>query len=258
MYLVPKKSLGQHFLTDKNVAAKIISALQASNCNTIVEIGPGQGILTDYLLQRIDKQIVLIEIDRRATEHLQHRFADKSFRLLNENFLQCDLTSVVIPPIALIGNLPYNISSPIFFKILDNKDLIPEVVCMVQKEVAERIASAPGTKSYGILSVLLQTFYSADYLFGVGKKVFAPPPDVLSAVIRLRRNDRSSLPCPEKQFRRIVKAVFNQRRKMLRNSLQSIGIYLPSNSPFLTKRPEQLGVEDFIEIARTAQDADTK
>lgn len=242
----PKKSLGQHFLTDHNIARKIVNSLEYENCKNILELGPGKGILTTYLMQLAETELKLIEIDESAVNYLTAEFPELNEKIIHDDFLSIIISDIWAEPFLLIGNFPYNISSQIFFRVLNYRNLVPQVVCMIQKEVAERIASGPGTKSYGILSVLLQTFYKVSILFSVSEKVFDPPPRVQSAVIRLDRNTRNELPCDEKLFFKIVKTSFNQRRKMLRNSLKNILLPLQTSHPLLTKRPEQLEIEEFI------------
>ena len=254
-----KKALGQHFLTDQKVARAIVDALQCPG--PVLEIGPGMGVLTQYLLQREDVDLKLVEIDGESVEYLLAHFPGMQGRLLQADFLTLRLEKLFPERFAVIGNFPYNISSQIFFKILDHRERIPEVVCMIQKEVAERIAEAPGSKTYGILSVLLQAWYDIEYLFSVGSGCFAPPPKVESAVIRLRRNGRSSLGCDEALFKTIVKTAFGQRRKMLRNPLKPLvaakaqreGWTAEETAAFLEQtvfslRPEKLSVEDFIDL----------
>ena len=254
-----KKALGQHFLTDQKVARAIVDALQCPG--PALEIGPGMGVLTQYLLQREDVDLKLVEIDGESVEYLLAHFPGMQGRLLQADFLTLRLEKLFPERFAVIGNFPYNISSQIFFKILDHRERIPEVVCMIQKEVAERIAEAPGSKTYGILSVLLQAWYDIEYLFSVGSGCFAPPPKVESAVIRLRRNGRSSLGCDEALFKTIVKTAFGQRRKMLRNPLKPLvaakaqreGWTAEETAAFLeqaifSERPEKLSVEDFIDL----------
>ena len=254
-----KKALGQHFLTDQKVARAIVDALQCPG--PALEIGPGMGVLTQYLLQREDVDLKLVEIDGESVEYLLAHFPGMQGRLLQADFLTLRLEKLFPERFAVIGNFPYNISSQIFFKILDHRERIPEVVCMIQKEVAERIAEAPGSKTYGILSVLLQAWYDIEYLFSVGSGCFAPPPKVESAVIRLRRNGRSSLGCDEALFKTIVKTAFGQRRKMLRNPLKPLvaakaqreGWTAEETAAFLEQtvfslRPEKLSVEDFIDL----------
>ena len=215
-----KKALGQHFLTDQRIAQDIVAALHGP-CEAL-EIGPGMGVLTQYLLQREDVDLKLVEIDGESVEYLLTHFQGMQGRLLQADFLSLKLEKLFPERFAVIGTFPYNISSQIFFKILDYRERIPEVVCMIQKEVAERIAEGPGSKTYGILSVLLQAWYDIEYLFSVGSGCFAPPPKVESAVIRLTRNTRTSLGCDESLFKAVVKTAFGQRRKTLRNSLKPI------------------------------------
>ncbi len=316
-----KKGLGQHFLTDQAIAQNIVGALKGS---PVLEVGPGMGVLTRYLLTRSDgvcrastasqssappfasltvpplnvprvavvsppaapsdrddsersdsgslrgtplspppgvqggessRQLKAVEIDKESVDYLRKHFPQLGEGLIEGDFLKMDLATVFPGEYSVIGNFPYNISSQIFFKILDHKDIIPEVVCMIQKEVAERIAEKPGTKTYGILSVFLQAWYDIEYLFTVGSGAFNPPPKVQSAVIRLTRNSRTSLGCDEKLFRSIVKASFGQRRKTLRNSLKPL---IPASKkdgpasiltdPVFDLRPERLGVEDFVRL----------
>ena len=256
-----KKALGQHFLTDQAIAKAIVDALPVSEEKMpVLEIGPGMGVLTQYLLPREDLDLKLVEIDGESVDYLLTHFPGMQGRLYQADFLKLPLDRIMPGTFSVIGNFPYNISSQIFFKILDNKDRIPEVVCMIQKEVAERIAEKPGTKTYGILSVLLQAWYGIEYLFTVGPGAFAPPPKVHSAVIRLRRNGRTGLGCDEKLFKTVVKTAFGQRRKTLRNSLKPlIQARLDSSGedpetfradPVFDLRPERLGVEDFIALTR--------
>lgn len=243
-FVKPKKNLGQHFLTDQNIARKIVDSLGAG-IPDVLEIGPGMGVLTQYLLQRNDISLHVIEIDRESIGYLNEHFPELR-SIWNEDFLRVDFNRLFSGNFRVIGNFPYNISSQILFKILEHRDRIPEVVGMFQKEVAERVASAHNNKSYGIMSVLLQAFYSIEYLFTVNENVFNPPPKVKSAVIRLERNTLQQLPCSEELFIKVVKAAFNQRRKMLRNSLRNVCETLPEE--FATKRPEQLSVNDFITL----------
>ena len=243
-YVKPKKNLGQHFLNDQNIARKIVDSL-GSETRNVLEIGPGMGVLTQYLLKRNKLNVTVIEIDRESVSYLKQNFSELQ-NIWSEDFLKAEISSRFEGNFSIIGNFPYNISSQIFFRILEMRNQIPEVVGMVQKEVAERIASKHGNKSYGILSVLLQTFYDIEYLFTVSEHVFVPPPKVKSAVVRLKRNDTMVLPCSEKLFFEVVKAAFNLRRKMLRNSLKNICDELPEN--YATLRPEQLSVNDFIDL----------
>ena len=242
----PKKNLGQHFLIDQNIARKIVDSL-GTEIPDVLEIGPGTGVLTQYLLQRNEINLHVIEIDRESVAYLKQHFPQLN-NIYEEDFLKAGIESRFSEKFNIIGNFPYNISSQIFFRILAVRNRVPEVVGMIQKEVAERIASKHGTKNYGILSVLLQAFYDIEYLFTVSEHVFLPPPKVKSAVIRLKRNSVESLPCDEKLFTSVVKAAFNQRRKMLRNSLRNICGEVPEK--FAEKRPEQLSVSDFIEITQ--------
>lgn len=259
----PKKSLGQHFLHDKNVAQKIVESLRSGSGQlNVLEIGPGKGILTDFLLSNKSLNLTVIEIDRDSVAYLKEHYT--GLRIIEGDFLELDLTTLFDSSFSIIGNFPYNISSQIFFSVLKKRDLVNEVVCMLQKEVADRIAAPSGSKTYGILSVLLQAFYSVEYLFKVPPGVFHPPPKVMSAVIRLERNSREELPCNEELFVKVVKQAFNTRRKMLRNALKNLilpasqgltekaeenGKELLSREIF-TKRAEQLSVEDFIYLTQ--------
>ena len=246
-----KKALGQHFLTDQSIARAIVDALQpdaASVPMPVLEIGPGMGVLSQYLLERTDIDLKLVEIDSESVAYLMQHFPGLAGRLLEADFLKMNLPKFFPGDFCIIGNFPYNISSQIFFRILDFKDRIPQVVCMIQKEVAERIAEKPGTKTYGILSVLLQAWYDIEYVMSVGSGCFAPPPKVQSAVIRLRRNARISLGCDEGLFKAVVKTAFNQRRKTLRNSLRPMIRPEIIADPVFDLRPERLGVEDFISL----------
>lgn len=245
-----KKALGQHFLTDQSIARTIVDSLTRDNpVRDTLEVGPGMGVLTRYLLEREDIDLKLVELDSESVEYLLTHFAGMQGRLYEADFLKLDLHSLFPWQYRVIGNFPYNISSQIFFKILDDKDRVPECVCMIQKEVADRIAEKPGSKTYGILSVLLQAWYDIDYIISVGSGAFAPPPKVQSAVIRLRRNGRSELGCDEKLFKQVVKTAFNQRRKTLRNALKPLlreGI--DTLDPVFDLRAEKLGVEDFVRL----------
>lgn len=246
-----KKALGQHFLTDQSIAKGIVDALKGDKA---LEVGPGMGVLTQYLLQRNDLSLKAVEIDSESVAYLDEHYPELGEDLVEGDFLKMDLANLFEGQFSVIGNFPYNISSQIFFKILEQRDRIPEVVCMVQKEVAERIAEKPGTKTYGILSVFLQAWYDIEYLFTVGSGAFNPPPKVQSAVIRLTRNTRTTLGCDEKLFRLIVKSAFGQRRKTLRNSLKTVigGVQIPvdTTDPVFDLRPERLSVEDFISLTR--------
>jgi len=292
-----KKALGQHFLTDQRIARAIVDALvtdgesgqlspepslrdpshewappsrprvamvSGDNCPDVLpvlEVGPGMGVLTQYLLERSDIDLKLVEIDGESVDYLLQHFQGMQGRLLQADFLSLRLEKLFPERFAVIGNFPYNISSQIFFKILDYKEQIPQVVCMIQKEVAQRLAEKPGSKTYGILSVLLQAWYDIEYLFPVGPGCFAPPPKVDSAVIRLTRNSRTSLGCDEKLFKTVVKTAFGQRRKMMRNPLKPLAAAKAARegwdaerlAEFLSQevfslRPEVLSVEDFVDL----------
>lgn len=271
-----KKALGQHFLVDQGIARKIVAALgtdlRTGNTSTgipqrdtdgslagrvgydVLEIGPGMGVLTQYLLEREDVNLKMVELDEESVNYLLTHFNGMQGRLWQADYLKLDVHRLFDGPYRVIGNFPYNISSQIFFKILDDHELVPEVVCMIQKEVAERIAEGPGSKTYGILSVLLQAWYDIEYLFTVEPGAFAPPPKVRSAVIRLRRNARKELQVEEKLFRAVVKTAFNQRRKTLRNALKPLlNADAPGFADFIADpvfdlRAERLGVEDFISL----------
>lgn len=284
-----KKALGQHFLTDQNIAKSIVAAIQLPAAGgkavasegkvnaevasvpsvqltteqparmKVLEIGPGMGVLSQYLLQRQDVDLRMIEIDDESVEYLESHFPQAHGRVIFGDFLKLDIDELFPEEFHVIGNFPYNISSQIFFRIIDYRNRIPQTVCMIQKEVAERIAEKPGSKTYGILSVLLQAWYDIEYLFTVGSGAFAPPPKVQSAVIRLTRNRRTSLGCDENAFKNIVKTAFGQRRKTLRNSLKPIiaakatkegwdteALTSFTSAPVFELRPERLSVEDFI------------
>ena len=247
-----KKALGQHFLTDLNIARKIATSLSggtAENPDKVLEVGCGMGVLTQFLLQRDDIVTYGAEIDGESVEYLHAHYPDFAERLTEGDFLKMDLEATYGRRLKIIGNFPYNISSQIFFKVLENRDIVPECVGMIQKEVAVRLAEPPGSKEYGILSVLLQAWYDIEYLFTVGEKVFNPPPKVKSAVIRLTRNKTEHLDCDETLFIKVVKASFGQRRKMLRNSLKAaFGNFGGNEHRFFTMRAEQLSVADFVEL----------
>ncbi len=250
MIVRAKKNLGQHFLTDRSIAKDIVDSLKAEGVEKVLEIGPGMGVLTGYLLEKEAYETSVVEIDRESVAYLKKHFPTLTDRIIEGDFLRMDLSKEMnSSPFAVIGNFPYNISSQIFFKVLANKELVPEVVCMLQKEVAERICSGPGSKVYGILSVLIQAWYEVEYLFTVHEHVFNPPPKVKSAVIRLRRNKTKQLGCNEKLFVEIIKQSFNQRRKMLRNTLKGLTPRVDEiDSAILTKRPEQLSVAEFVAL----------
>lgn len=245
-----KKHLGQHFLTDRNIAEKIVGSLRSTDkYRQVLEVGPGMGILSDFLLSKDSPEAYLIDIDTESFNYLQKKYPHLGDRLINGDFLALDFNSVFAGKFAIIGNFPYNISSQILFKVLDNRDQVVELVGMFQKEVAERCAEKPGSKEYGILSVFLQAFYKVEYLFSVKPGVFNPPPKVTSAVIRLTRNEVEKLDCDEKLFWQVVKAGFNQRRKTLRNALSSLVSKVEmNNDPLLELRAERLSVNDFVKL----------
>jgi 16S rRNA (adenine1518-N6/adenine1519-N6)-dimethyltransferase len=254
----PKKSLGQHFLNDQNMAKKIVDSLITKEDlqANVLEIGPGMGVLTRILLERKNINLTLVEIDRDSVAYLKKHYSAAGENIIEADFLKLDLSKIIQGPFAIIGNFPYNISSQIFFKVLDYRDQVQQVVCMLQKEVADRLASSPGNKTYGILSVLLQTYYDIKYLFKVPPGVFNPPPKVMSAMIRLERNARQQLGCDEKLFVQVVKQGFNNRRKTLRNALKNLNLAAEvSVLPMLDKRAEQLSVDEFILLTRLIEDS---
>jgi len=241
----PKKNLGQHFLHDQNIARKIVDSL-STDIPDVLEVGPGMGVLTRFLIEKKELNVHVVEIDKESVQYLEKNYPDLNGKIYTEDFLNFDIQRIFTDKFSIIGNFPYNISSQIFFRVLEYKDFVHEVVGMLQKEVAERIAAKPGSKTYGILSVLLQAFFNIENLFTVPSQVFVPPPKINSAVIRLIRNQVKRLPCDEKLFLKVVKTAFNQRRKMLRNSLKVLCEELPE--AFSTQRPEQLSVKSFIEL----------
>jgi len=241
-----KKHLGQHFLKDKRIAAAIVESLRAGGCDTVIEVGPGMGVLTEYLAARDFPSFKVVEIDRESVDYLRKNISGIG-EIIQGDFLELDLRQMG-ECIAVIGNFPYNISSQIFFMVLENRNRVREVVCMVQKEVAERICTPPGSRVYGILSVLLGAWYDIEYLFTVNEGVFSPPPKVKSAVIRLQRNERLRLGCDEELFISVVKRCFNQRRKMLRNPLKMMVRADAGDMKYLSMRAEQLSVEQFEEL----------
>ena len=248
MSVKAKKHLGQHFLTDENIAKKIVQGLSFEGYSNVLEVGPGTGVLTKYLLEK-DVQLYLAEIDTESIDYLKENYDQIDNEAFVGDFLKTDFSYLNEEPLAIIGNFPYNISSQILFKIVDHFEQIPEMVGMFQKEVAERTAAVPRTKDYGILSVLIQAYYDVKYLFTVHENVFNPPPKVKSGVIRLIRNPKKGLEGNEILFKQIVKAGFNQRRKKLSNALKILNI--PENLKthgFLDKRAEELSVEDFISL----------
>lgn len=241
-----KKHLGQHFLKDENIARRIADSL-TGEVKQVLEIGPGMGVLTKYLVDKPELNFCAIEIDTESVAYLNQHYPH--LKVIEGDFLRLDASTLFQDSFAIIGNFPYNISSQILFKVYESRNMVPEVVGMFQKEVAERVAAKPGSKTYGILSVLLSAFYDIEYLFTVDEHVFNPPPKVKSAVIRLRRNQVSALECDEKLFTTIVKTGFNQRRKTMRNALKPLGRSLEAiPEELLSKRAEQLSVEDYIII----------
>ena len=245
----PKKALGQHFLVDLNIARKIVDAM-SDDVNTIIEVGAGMGVLTQYLIADRLEKLHVVEIDTESIEYLKNVYPQLGDRLVHGDFLRTDLSKFATEKMGVIGNFPYNISSQIFFQVLKYRNQVDEVVGMIQKEVAERIAAGPGSKTYGILSVLLQAWYDIDYLFTVHENVFNPPPKVKSAVIRMKRNNVDQLECDEKTFIMVVKQSFNQRRKTLRNSLRSMIPAEIIQNEIFNKRPEQLSVAEFVELTK--------
>ena len=253
----PKKFLGQHFLKDLSIAKDIADTVDECPGLPILEVGPGMGVLTQFLMEK-GREVKVVELDFESVTYLRENFPALKGNIIEDDFLKLKLEKLFDGrPFVLTGNYPYNISSQIFFKMLDYKDLIPCCTGMIQKEVAERIAAGPGSKTYGILSILIQAWYKVEYLFTVHEHVFNPPPKVKSAVIRMTRNETKELGCNERLFKLIVKTTFNQRRKTLRNSISSIlekGNPL-SNDPVFNKRPEQLSVQEFIELTNRVETA---
>ena len=250
MKVTPKKALGQHFLKDLNIAQRIAETIDLGGGMPVLEIGPGMGVLTQFLLQNKEIDLTCVELDSESVTYLLANFPELNGRIIEGDFLKMNLDEMYKGQFCVIVNFPYNISSQIFFKVLDHKDKIPICAGMIQKEVAERMASKPGTKAYGILSVLVQAYYDIEYLFTVHENVFDPPPKVKSAVIRMRRNDTKKIDCDEDLFIKVVKTAFNQRRKMMRNSLQAMlgqGHPLLADPVFM-KRPEQLSVAEFVDL----------
>ena len=257
----PKKNLGQHFLTDLNIAKRIADTVDACPDIPVLEIGPGMGVLTQYLVEK-PRLVKAVEIDSESVAYLHENFPQLQDRIIGEDFLRMDLNRIFDgEQFVLTGNYPYDISSQIFFKMLDYRHLIPCCTGMIQKEVAERLAAKPGCKAYGILSVLVQLYYDVDYLFTVEPGVFNPPPKVRSAVVRMTRNQVTAPDCDEQLLRRVVKTTFNQRRKMMRGSIKPLlheldqrpGVTAPDHTaflaqPLLTRRPEQLSVQEFIDL----------
>jgi len=243
-----KKYYGQHFLIDRNIARKIALSLEARGYSNVLEVGPGMGVLTAFLIERDFKNFKVIEIDNEATQYMGKTY--RNLEIIKGDFLKLDLDSCFDGKMGIIGNFPYNISSQILFRVLEYRDKVCELTGMLQKEVADRIASGPGSKVYGILSVLLQVYYEVEYLFSVPADVFRPPPKVRSAVVRLTRKENKPVDCDEKLLFSVVKITFNQRRKTIKNSLKPLINASDSDNPLLKKRPEQLGVDEFIELTR--------
>ena len=249
-----KKHLGQHFLTDENIARNTVSALLEKDKNSfIVEVGPGTGVLTQFLINDVENFLAM-DVDQESVDYLKIKYPEKKDKIIFADFLQTDLQKIAGQKFNVVGNFPYNISSQIMFKVLDNKNSVDYVVGMFQKEVAMRLAEKPGSKVYGILSVLLQAFYEIEYLFTVHENVFSPPPKVKSAVIRLTRNNVQKLDCDEDLFKKVVKTTFNQRRKTIRNSVRTLFNNNELRHPLLDKRPEQLSVAQFVELTQFVQD----
>ncbi|MEQ8907506.1 16S rRNA (adenine(1518)-N(6)/adenine(1519)-N(6))-dimethyltransferase RsmA [Ekhidna sp.] len=242
----PKKHLGQHFLKDENIALKIVGALKNETNLPVLEIGPGTGVLTKYLIEKENQKFYALDVDTESIEYLKNTYPAHAEQFLFQDYLKYDVS---LDRFNIIGNFPYNISSQLFFKIWDDRDKVDEVVCMIQKEVADRICEKEGSKTYGILSVLLQAFYEIEYLFKVPPGVFNPPPKVQSAVIRLKRNNVTQLSCDEKLFKRVVKAGFGKRRKTLRNALKDLNLPESVTSlEVMNQRAEQLSVQEFISL----------
>jgi len=246
MKVKAKKHLGQHFLKDENICNKIVDSLIFhQGYKNLLEVGPGLGAITKFLVD-IDTNFKVIEIDRESIAFLGKNYPQLEGNIIQDDFLKIDFTKHFDGPVGVIGNFPYNISTQILFKVLEHRDMVPEVVGMFQKEVAQRIAEKPGTKTYGIISVFLQAFYDIEYLFDVPPIVFRPPPKVMSGVIRLTRNNRESLDCDEKLFLQIVKGTFNVRRKTIRNGVKKLFPDLDTTDPIFDLRPEKLSVDEFV------------
>lgn len=249
MYVRPKKHLGQHFLKNPDICQEIAQALSAKGYSQVIEIGPGTGALTSFLLKRKELKLSVSEIDSESITYLRAYFPEIRDSIIDKDFLSLPLNEIFNEQVAVVGNFPYNISSQILFKVLDFKNIVPEVVGMFQKEVAERVAGKPGNKDYGILSVLIQAYYDSEYLFTVNENEFDPPPKVKSGVIRLKRLPDADFGCDETKFKLVVKTSFNQRRKTLRNSVKSITSQeVDSTLEIFNKRPEQLSVNQFKEL----------
>jgi 16S rRNA (adenine1518-N6/adenine1519-N6)-dimethyltransferase len=245
--LKAKKFLGQHFLNNQDIASKIVDSLTALDEDYVIEVGPGMGILSQFLEKRY-KYCYYVEIDTDAIDYLNNKFPHLTNQIIHDDFLKINVEDIYEGKLFLIGNFPYNISSQILFKVLENKDKIIEIVGMFQKEVAERVISNPGSRVYGILSVFIQAYYNTEKIMDIGPEFFSPPPKVNSTVIRLIRNSTATLDCDERLFYKVVKSTFNQRRKMIRNSIKLLGVADDFKSEYLTTRPEQLGVAQFVEL----------
>jgi 16S rRNA (adenine1518-N6/adenine1519-N6)-dimethyltransferase len=249
----PKKSLGQHFLKDRNIARKIVDALDVKPGYAVVEIGPGTGVLTELLIDK-EIQLRLVEIDSESVAHLHEHFPMLKGKVIHGDFLELPAPELAAGPFAIIGNFPYNISSQIFFRVIEMRQQVTQVVCMLQKEVAKRLVASKGNKTYGILSVLLQAYFDMKYLFDVPPGVFNPPPKVTSGVIRLTRNTRLQLGCDEDLFTRLVKQGFQNRRKTLRNALKNLNLPAAVYAlDVMDRRAEQLSVEEFITLTRQVE-----
>jgi 16S rRNA (adenine1518-N6/adenine1519-N6)-dimethyltransferase len=252
----PKKYLGQHFLTDVVTARRIADGLAAADGGLVLEVGPGMGVLTGRLLERFGERLWVIEIDNESVEYLSDKFPVLIPRILPEDFLQFDLRRITGGPVSVIGNFPYNISSQILFHLLEYRDQVMEITGMFQREVAKRLTSGPGSREYGILSVLMGAFYESEYLYSVSPDVFLPPPKVTSGVIRFVRRENISLPCSPETFKRVVKMAFNQRRKTLRNALSAIWSSDLETTGYGGLRAEQLSVGQFLELSVKADRRD--
>ena len=255
MSVKPKKHLGQHFLKDETVSQRIANQIDLyPEIKTVLEIGPGMGALTKFLLEKKDFETHVVEIDQESVDYLNEHFPSLHGRIYSRDFLHEDLEKLIKGEVAIVGNFPYNISSQILFKVLDHKDQVPLVLGMFQKEVAERISEGPGTKKYGIISVLLQAYYDIEYLFTVDEHVFIPPPKVKSGVIKLKRNNVKKLDCDEKLFKRVVKAAFGQRRKTLRNSMKAlineVSEGFDTSGVLFQRRAETLSVQEFVNLTQ--------
>ena len=250
----PKKSLGQHFLHDQFVAKRIVDSLQPADDANVLEIGPGMGVLTKHLVEMYPSRFRVVEIDRESVAYLREHFPALEGRIIEGDFLELDLAREFAGKLSIIGNFPYNISSQIFFRVLEYRSQVDEVVCMLQKEVADRIAAPHGSKTYGILSVLLQAYYDIRFLFKVSPGVFTPPPKVMSAVIRLKRNGVQQLGCDETLFVQVVKQGFNNRRKTLRNALKNLNLSQEVTAlDVMDRRAEQLSVQSFVELTKAIE-----